>query len=68
MRTNLKIFRITQHLSQTEISEKIGCSRATYSAIENGTRDGRPSFWRDLKEKFVIPDSEMWQLMKNDES
>lgn len=67
MRTNLKIFRIKQHLSQTEISKRIGCSRATYSAIEHGTRDGRPKFWQKLKESFVIPDSEMWQMMKNDE-
>lgn len=68
MRTNLKIFRIKQHLSQTEISERIGCSRATYAAIESGARCGRPTFWKDLKKSFMIPDSDMWQLMKNEES
>jgi len=67
MRTNLKIFRIKQHLSQAEISEKIGCSRATYAAIESGARCGRAEFWKELKKSFLIPDSEMWRLMENDE-
>lgn len=66
MRTNLKIFRIKQHLSQTEISEKIGYSRATYAAIESGARCGRQTFWRDLQRAFQLPDAEMWELMKND--
>ena len=66
MRTNLKIFRIKQHLSQTEISEKIGCSRATYAAIESGARCGRQTFWKDLQKAFRLPDAEMWELMKND--
>lgn len=66
MRTNLKIFRIKQNLSQTEISDKIGCSRATYAAIESGARCGRSIFWNDLQTAFELPDSEMWQLMKND--
>lgn len=65
MRTNLKIFRIRQHLSQTEISERIGCSRATYAAIEGGIRIGRPTFWHDLQQAFGLPDEEMWLLMKN---
>ena len=66
MRTNLKVFRIKRHLSQEEISEKIGCSRATYCAIEYGVREGRKTFWNDLQKAFNLPDSEMWQLMKND--
>lgn len=66
MRTNLKIFRIKQHLSQFEISEKLGCSRATYAAIENGARCGRQSFWKELQKTFQLPDSDMWDLMKND--
>ena len=67
MRTNLKIFRIRQHLSQTEISEKVGYSRATYAAIESGKRSGRQQFWKDFQKAFRLQDSEMWQLMKNDE-
>lgn len=66
MRTNLKIFRIRNHLSQSEISDRIGCSRATYAAIENGARCGRQTFWNDLQTAFHLPDSAMWDLMKND--
>lgn len=66
MRTNLKIFRIKRHLSQGQISDLIGCSRATYAAIENGARCGRQTFWKDLQKAFALPDSEMWLLMKNE--
>lgn len=66
MRTNLKVFRIKNRLSQTEISEKIQCSRATYAAVESGARCGRQAFWNDLQKAFSIPDSEMWELQKND--
>lgn len=66
MRTNLKIFRIRQHLTQEQMSNKIGCIRATYSAIECGKRDGRQAFWKDLQSAFHIPDEELWTLMKND--
>lgn len=67
MRTNLKIFRIRQKLSQAEMAEKIGCRRSTYSAIEQGTRNGRLSFWDALKTAFDLPDTEIGGLMKNDE-
>ena len=68
MRRNLKIFRIKERLSQAEISERIGCSRATYSAIESGYRCGRLRFWNDLQAAFDLPDSAMWELMDNDET
>lgn len=67
LRTNLKVFRIQHVLSQEEIAAKIGCSRATYSAIENGTRAGRQMFWNSLQNAFDIPDADMFGLMKNDE-
>ena len=66
MRTNLKIFRVKRHLSQAEMCEKIGCSRATYSAVESGSRLGRQTFWKDLQKAFKIPDAIMWELMKNE--
>ena len=65
-RTNLKVFRVRKHLSQAEISDKIGCGRATYSAIENGTRNGRTYFWNELQRVFDLPNAEMWELMKNE--
>ena len=35
IRTNLKIFRVKQHLTTEEMAKRIGCIRPTYSAIEN---------------------------------
>lgn len=67
MRTNLKLFRVKNKMSQSEIAEKIGCTRATYSAIENGKRAGRQVFWRDFQKAFSIPDNELWGYMKTDE-
>lgn len=66
MRTNLKIFRVKNSMSQTEISEKLGCSRATYAAIECGVRNGRLDFWLNLQETFSLPNTDMWDLMKNE--
>lgn len=66
MRKNLKLFRVKQDLTQAEIAAKIGCTRATYSAIESGSRDGRKTFWRDLQKAFGIPDAEMWSLQANE--
>ena len=67
MRTNLKILRVKNHLSQDQMAKKIGCIRATYSAIENGKRSGRQAFWNDFQKAFNIPDSDLWGYMKNDE-
>lgn len=66
MRTNLKVFRVKQHLSQEEMAEKIGFSRGAYTAIESGKRDGRQSFWMALQKAFDIPDEQMWALKKNE--
>lgn len=68
MRTNLKVLRVKNNLSQESMSQRIGCTRATYSAIECGKRNGRKTFWKDLQSVFGIPDSDMWELMKNDEA
>lgn len=66
MRTNLKILRIKNHMSQEEMSKKISCSRATYSAIENGTRSGKHSFWEAVRNEFNIAEADMWELMRNE--
>jgi len=67
MRTNLKLFRVKKKMSQDEFADRIGCTRATYSSIESGKRDGRFTFWNDLQSAFKIPDADMWALCKNDE-
>lgn len=66
MRRNLKVFRVQHNLTQDEMANKIGCTRATYSSIECGKREGRKTFWSDLQKAFLIPDSEMWALQKDE--
>lgn len=65
-RTNLKVFRIRRGLSQEQIAKKIGCIRATYSAIENGKRSGRATFWNSFQKAFDVSDSHMWELMQDE--
>lgn len=66
IRTNLKIFRVKQHLTTEEMANRIGCTRPTYSAIENGKREGRKTFWNDLQIAFGLTDDEIVELMKVD--
>lgn len=66
MRNNLYIFRHRLKLSQKAMAEKIGCDRATYSAIELGKRDGRMKFWNNFQHAFNIPDEEIGGLQKNE--
>lgn len=66
-RTNLKLLRVKSKLTQEQMADKIGCTRATYSAIECGTRNGRDTFWTDFQKAFNIPDEELWGYMKKDE-
>ena len=67
MRSGLYMFRHRLRLSQAEMAERIGCSRATYSAIESGTRDGHMTFWNNLKKAFGVSDAEIGGLMRVDE-
>lgn len=64
IRTNLKLFRVKNNLTQEEIAEKIGCIRATYSAIENGKRTGRNNFWDDLQVAFALTAAEIEELKR----
>lgn len=64
MRTNLYLFRHKLRLTQQEMADKIGCSRATYSAIEIGKQDGRVKFWENLKTAFDLTDAEKGEAMK----
>ncbi len=67
MRTELKKFRVGEHLKQSEIAEKLEVSRVTYSKVENGLRSGDAKFWNNLQKVFNVPDEEMWKLQKLDE-
>ena len=53
-------------MNQAELAELIGVSRATYSNVERGKRNGSIEFWSTLKNIFDIADSDMWRLMRKD--
>ena len=67
MRTNLKLFRVKQRLTQGEVAERIGCSLNQYSMIERGARNGTVVFWQKFQQAFNIEDSELWELTKVEE-
>ena len=66
MRTNLKVFRVKHNLTQDAIAAKIGVKRSTYSAVEKGVRNGKQTFWQALQKAFDVPDSEVWDLTKDE--
>lgn len=67
MRNGLYMYRHGLRLSQQGMADRIGCSRATYSAIECGSRNGTLTFWGKLQKAFDIPDAQMGGLMRIDE-
>lgn len=66
-RLKLKALRALKGLSQSEMADRIGCTRSRYTGIETGRRDGTPEFWNALQKAFDIPDEEMWGLMTRSE-
>lgn len=64
MRTELKVLRVKNHLTQDEMAKKIGVTRVNYSAIEQGRNGGSLDFWDKLQTAFNIPDEEMYALIK----
>lgn len=68
MRNELYLYRHRLRLSQAEMAAKIGCNRATYAAIEKGTRNGRVTFWQDLQKAFNISDNEIGVLMRAEQN
>ena len=67
-RTNLRIFRVKNKLSQEQMAKRIGVTRATYSAIEKGTRNGKQTFWAKFQKAFNVPDNDLWGYIKTDEN
>lgn len=63
-REKLKQLRTAHGLTQEEMAEKCGCSRVTYIKAENGESDPFPRFWKNLKQAFNIPESEMYSYQK----
>lgn len=63
-REKLKNLRKKHNLTQQQMAQRLGRSRSSYIAIENGIRDAHPCFWEKLQSEFNIPDSEMYSLQK----
>ena len=61
-RTNLKLLRVKQGLTQGEFAALIGCNRGTYCAIESGKRDARGMFWRAIER--IFPTANIEELKK----
>ena len=62
MRTELKLFRVANHLTQEKMAERIGTSRTNYRAVESGERKGNADFWLDLQKEFNIPIDKLHEL------
>lgn len=65
-RKRLKIFRIEHDLMQSDMANKIGCTREAYSAVETGRRDPSYDFMKNLQAAFDIPDEHMWALLERE--
>ena len=65
-RKNLKIFRIEQDLTQSDMAERVGCSRDAYSSIELGKRNPSYDFMVDFQNAFNVPNENMWGLMERE--
>ena len=67
MRTEkVKILRINHHMTQSDVSKKIGISLSAYNLIENGKRVGSIETWGKIQKLFSLSDKEMWSLMKDE--
>lgn len=66
MRTNLKIFRIKQKLTQHQMSAKLGYEHAYFGHVERGHQDGSADFWERLQKTFGLTDNELQELKERD--
>lgn len=65
-RKKLKFFRIEQDLTQSDMAQRVGCDRASYSAIEVGSRNPSYEFMEKLQAAFDIPSERMWALLERE--
>ena len=66
MRTNLKVFRVKNHLSQEEAAKKVGGGRAYFGHIERGFRNGTDKFWSGLQKAFNLTENEIERLKRDE--
>ena len=66
MRTNLKVFRIKQTMSQQEMSAKLGYERAYFGHVERGLQNGSAAFWERMQSAFGLTDEQIQELKELD--
>lgn len=64
MRNNLKNFRKTLGLSQTEFGELFGLTKNQICRLEKNAIKGTPEFWFDLQIKFNLTAIQTKELME----
>ena len=64
-RHELKVFRVTQKLSQQEMADKLQISVGNYNMIENGKSNGSLEFWKRLQQEFDLDGGTVWNLQNN---
>lgn len=64
-RIKLKVLRAAHDFSQVEIAKVLGVPRETYACIERGERNGSIKFWHNVQSILGVPNSEMWELIKD---
>ncbi len=62
IRTDLKVLRVKNGLTQYLMATKLGVSVASYSLIERGQRNGNRDFWLKLQKEFNLTGEEVWKL------
>jgi DNA-binding XRE family transcriptional regulator len=66
-RTNLKIFRIKQGMSQDAFAKEIGYTREHYRRVESGVYDYTLRFERAMRSRFNLTHDEFEKIMAKDE-
>lgn len=61
-RIELKLFRVSNNLSQQGMADVLGVPRQTYSMVERGQRRGNISMWSKLQETFNVSGSDMLKM------
>lgn len=64
-RKKLRNVRLHAECTQRDVSDGIGISQNIYSRIERGYMDGSVKHWKNIQAFFHLPDSEIWELMKD---
>lgn len=63
-RRELKLLRVTQELTQQQMAERCGVSKATYCVIEQGKRHGSLDFWKRVQKEFELDGEQIWQMQQ----